>query len=74
VFFHDFGADSIVLRLLYWVDKQVIGTANRVPSELRLSIYNALSAAGISLAFPQRDIHLATATPISVQVLPPAAH
>jgi small-conductance mechanosensitive channel len=73
VFFHDFGADAIVLRLLYWVDKQVIGSANRVPSELRLSIYNALSAAGIGLAFPQRDIHLATAAPISVQVLPPAA-
>ena len=72
VFFHDFGADAIVLRLLYWVDKQVIGSANRVPSELRLSIYNALSAAGIGLAFPQRDIHLATAAPISVQVLPPA--
>ena len=73
VFFHDFGADAIVLRLLYWVDKQVNRTANRVPSELRLSIYNALSAAGIGLAFPQRDIHLATAAPISVQVLPPAA-
>jgi small-conductance mechanosensitive channel len=73
VFFHDFGADAIVLRLLYWVDKQVIGSAHRVPSELRLSIYNALSAAGIGLAFPQRDIHLATAAPISVQVLPPAA-
>ena len=72
VFFHDFGADAIVLRLLYWVDKQVIGSAHRVPSELRLSIYNALSAAGIGLAFPQRDIHLATAAPISVQVLPPA--
>lgn len=74
VFFHDFGSDAIVLRLLYWVDKQIIGTANRVPSELRLSIYNAFRAAGISLAFPQRDIHLATAPPISVQVPPPAAH
>lgn len=72
VYFHDFGADAIVLRLLYWIDKQVVGTGNRVPSELRLSIYNSLNAAGISLAFPQRDIHLATATPISVQVLPPA--
>lgn len=72
VFFHDFGADAIVLRLLYWVDKQVVGTGNRVPSELRLSIYNALNEAGIALAFPQRDIHLATAAPISVQVVPPA--
>ena len=74
VFFHDFGADAIVLRLLYWVDKQVGGTGNRVPSELRLSIYNALNEAGIALAFPQRDIHLATAAPISVQVLPPSSN
>ncbi len=74
VFFHDFGANAIVLRLLYWVDKQVNRTANHVPSELRFSIYNALNAAGIDLASPHRDIPLGASTPIDVHVLPPGVH
>jgi len=69
VYFHDFGNDAIVLRLFYWVDRSRLGIVNRVPSELRMSIYNAFNAAGIGLAFPQRDVHLQTTQPISVEIL-----
>lgn len=56
VFFHDFGNDGIALRLLYWIDRSQPGVVNQVPSELRLSIYNALNAAGIKLASAKQEV------------------
>lgn len=55
VFFHDFGNEGIALRLLYWIDRSEAGVVNQVPSELRLSIYNALNAAGIKLAATRQE-------------------
>jgi small-conductance mechanosensitive channel len=70
VFFNNFGPDSIDLRALFWVDQQTSGSGTRVPSEIRLAIYNKLQSAGISLPFPQRDVHLDTPRPLQVEVLP----
>lgn len=70
VLFHDFGSDAVVLRLFFWVDKGLLGSGTRVPSQLRLAIYNALNTEGIALAFPQRDIHLDTPRPLSVCLMP----
>lgn len=69
VFFHDFARESLVLRVFYWIDKTVPHTANGVPSELRLAIYEAFLAGGIHLAFPQKDVHLDASTPLAVQIL-----
>jgi small-conductance mechanosensitive channel len=71
VFFHDFGSDALVLRLLYWIDRGVPGSTNQVRSEIRFAIYKAFAAAGIVLAFPQRDVHLDATKPLAVQILPP---
>jgi small-conductance mechanosensitive channel len=42
-----------------------------VPGELRLAIYEAFQAEGILLALPQREVHLDTVTPLSIQIMPP---
>jgi potassium efflux system protein len=39
-----------------------------VTSELHQSINDKLRAAGISIAFPQRDVHLTTPQPLDVRV------
>jgi small-conductance mechanosensitive channel len=69
VYFHDFGPDSIVLRLLYWIDKGIPDSTNQVPSEIRLAIYNSFNQEGITLAFPQRDVHLDAVGPIAVHLV-----
>jgi len=69
VYFHDFGPDSIVLRLLYWIDKGIPDSTNQVPSEIRLAIYNSFNQEGITLAFPQRDVHLDAVKPIAVHLV-----
>jgi small-conductance mechanosensitive channel len=58
VLLHDFAKDLLMLRVLYWVDKTNPLTANQVPSELRLAIYEVLQAEGIPLATIQKDSHL----------------
>ncbi|MFM8982857.1 MAG: mechanosensitive ion channel domain-containing protein [Spartobacteria bacterium] len=56
VFLSNFGPDAIDLHAMFWVDQNTPGSGTRVPSEIRLSIYNALNSAGISfgLATPRR--------------------
>jgi small-conductance mechanosensitive channel len=72
VFLQDFQRDSLILCVFYWIDKTNPRTANAVPGELRLAIYEAFQAEGILLALPQREVHLDTATPLSIQIMPPA--
>ena len=58
VLFEDFGADSLLLRLRYWTRLDGPRGGPGVDSDLRFAIHDALKEAGISIAFPQRDVHL----------------
>jgi small-conductance mechanosensitive channel len=63
VLFQDFSKDALSLRVLYWIDKTNPLSANQVPSELRLAIYEAIQKEEILLATTQKDPHLDAATP-----------
>jgi len=67
VIFEAFGDNALTFHLYYWLD---IGRsdANKVGSEIRLNIDRLCREAGIEIAYPQRDIHLHTAKPISVRL------
>jgi small-conductance mechanosensitive channel len=51
-----FGDNSVDFRLLFWTSD--IDNWLRTRSDLSTSIYNALDEAGISIPFPQRDLHI----------------
>lgn len=51
-----FGDSSVDFRLLFWTSD--IDNWLRTRSDLSTSIYNALDEAGISIPFPQRDLHI----------------
>ena len=55
VFLNNFGPDAIDLRALFWVDQNTPGSGTRIPSEIRLAIYNALNSAGIGFGIATRD-------------------
>jgi len=55
VLFQDFAKDALVIRVLYWIDKTNPLSANKVPSELRLAIYEAIQNEGVLLATTQKD-------------------
>ncbi len=62
--FEEFGADALVLRLrcfLNSVDHRISTT-----TELHHNLNRSFAEAGIGISFPQRDLHLVSATPLEV--------
>lgn len=58
VFFQDFGDNSLLFEVYFWINSQVEGGLRLVASNIRFELDEAFKAAGITIAFPQRDIHL----------------
>lgn len=52
-----FGEHGINLEMRVWIDDPEHGV-NNVRSDIYLAIWNAFKAHGITIPFPQRDIHL----------------
>jgi small-conductance mechanosensitive channel len=69
VLLDDFGADALMFSLLFWLDIGGKTDSRTVGSELRFAIESEFTAAGIVLAYPQRDVHLDAAKPIPVRVV-----
>jgi small-conductance mechanosensitive channel len=69
--FQNFGDSSQLFRLLFWVDP-IATQRERLASDLRYMISNGLSDAGITVSFPQRDVHFDTAQPLQVEVSLPS--
>ncbi|WP_313950223.1 mechanosensitive ion channel domain-containing protein [Accumulibacter sp.] len=70
VFFEDFGDNALLLVLVFWVELGPNVSARKVASDLRYAIEKRLAAAGITIAFPQRDVHLDVSQPLPVRITP----
>lgn len=68
VLFNDFAADAQSLLLQFWVQLGGSRSGAAVDSDLRHAIMAAFDAQGLTIAFPQRDIHIDTAKPLSVRI------
>jgi small-conductance mechanosensitive channel len=53
----------------FWCDVSGERDLRRVRSNIRYRITELFGEAGIVIAFPQRDIHLASAAPLPVRLL-----
>lgn len=69
VLFDEFGADSLVFSLHFWLELSPEIDRWVIQSDLRYMINEAFSRAGIVIAFPQRDVHLDTSRPLEIQVI-----
>ena len=65
--FEDFGESALVFSLYFWLELRDGTNPMIVTSDLRLMIEKRFAEMGISLPFPQRDVHLASDTPLTVQ-------
>ena len=66
VVFHSFGDNSLNLQLRAFVEN--VDKRMGIISELNEAINEKFNAAGICIAFPQRDVHLDISQPIDVRV------
>jgi small-conductance mechanosensitive channel len=68
ILFNDFGDNALVFEVHFWILMRTMMQARQIESELRHTIDRLLSDAKITIAFPQRDVHLDTLKPIEVNV------
>ncbi|MRR56133.1 MAG: mechanosensitive ion channel [Deltaproteobacteria bacterium] len=71
VFFEEFGDNSLIFALFYWIDYGPEVNPMHVASDLRFMIDKRFAEEQIVLAFPQRDIHLDSAQPLRIEVVSP---
>ena len=56
VFFEDFGESSLLFKVSFYTENSFL--SNQIKSDLRFQIMNAFQKEGITIPFPQRDVHL----------------
>jgi small-conductance mechanosensitive channel len=71
VLFNNFGDNALEFELHFWVSVRTLMERRQIESDVRFNLDHLFREAGITIAFPQRDVHLTTAQPIRVQVTPP---
>ena len=64
-FLKGFGDSSVDLELRFWIDDPAEGCDN-VKSKVYLSIWHKFKKHGIEIPYPQRDLHLRSAVPLTV--------
>jgi small-conductance mechanosensitive channel len=69
VYLDEYADNSINFSITYWVEMTEMGDVRRVKSDLLLTIEEAFTEAGISIPFPQRDVHLSTTGPVPVEIV-----
>ena len=69
VCFDDFGDNSLIFVLYYWIDYGPDVEPMRVASDLRFMIEQCLAQEQIVMAFPQRDLHFDNEHPLRVEVV-----
>ena len=69
VLFDDFGDNALMFEALFWVVMRRPMERRKTLSDLRFRVDELFREAGITIAFPQRDIHLDTLKPLDIRVL-----
>ena len=58
VFFQDFGDNSLLFEVYFWINSQVEGGLRLVASNIRFELARRFNEQSVTVAFPQRDVHL----------------
>ena len=70
ILFADFGDNALLFEAVFWIRARTIMDRRRIASDVRYRIDDLFRQAGVVIAFPQRDVHLDTARPLQVRLLP----
>jgi small-conductance mechanosensitive channel len=70
--FEDFGENSLIFALYFWIEYGSEVNPLQVASDLRFSIDRRFAEEQIVLAFPQRDVHFDSLQPLRIEITAPA--
>ncbi len=68
VVFEDFGDSALIFDSYFWCDVGGEKLLRDIRSEIRFRITEMFAENGITIAFPQRDVHLDSRAPLEVRV------
>jgi small-conductance mechanosensitive channel len=69
VLFDDFGDSALIFRALFWIEMKRPMDQRLALSDLRFRLDERFREEGITIAFPQRDLHLDTLRPLDVHLV-----
>ncbi len=69
VLFADFGDNALIFEAHFWVRMRRIMERRMIESDIRARIDSLFREAGLVIAFPQRDVHIDSQSPIQVELL-----
>jgi len=69
VVFDEFGDNALIFEIYFWILVENVIEKKKIASKLRYQIYALFNAHDIVIAYPQRDVHMDTITPLKVQLL-----
>ncbi len=69
IIFDDFGDNALIFETYFWCQVGGEKLLREIRSEIRFRITDLFAANDIVIAFPQRDVHLDTLSPLDVRVL-----
>jgi len=69
----EYGDSTVNLELLVWIDDPKNGILN-IKDAVLMAVWDSFHANGITIAFPQRDLHIKSAVPLEIyrDSLPPS--
>jgi len=69
VVLEDFGDNSIVFDAYFWCEVGGERELRQIRSEIRFRIATFFEDNGITIAFPQRDVHLDSLSPVQIELV-----
>jgi len=72
VLFEEFGDNALVFDVEFWIEIGSERDKRKIESDVRFQIDKLAQTAGLTIAYPQRDVHIDAAGPLSVRILPPS--
>ncbi len=69
VAFEDFGDNALIFDLYFWADVGGEKMLREIRSDLRFRISDLFAEHGITIAFPQRDVHLDNLSPLQIELI-----
>jgi small-conductance mechanosensitive channel len=66
VVFDDFGDSALIFEAVFWCQARAERELRMVRSDIRYRLDELFREHGVVIAFPQRDIHLHTKTPLKI--------
>ncbi len=69
VVFEDFGDNSLVFDAYFWADVGGERHLRLIRSSIRFRIVELFGEHGITIAFPQRDVHMDTLSPLEIRMV-----